>query len=289
MNLNDLLQEHIKAKNLSIYTIKKYQQVIKIFYRDTNINTINVSYQEVINWIDQLIKRVKPVTCNTYHRHMTALFSTAVKMGYIEQNPFKLIKKAKVSNNGFKCLSESTYQKLVNTIKLHPYYSRYSWFYIAMIDTLKITAIRRRQLIGIKWEDIDFDNMTLTLNSEYSKNKMNALIPINDQLAKHFKILQKKSIFTPKEQVFNITKFITIYKSDEMNEDHITQLFIKWSTMINEKVSAHRFRHTAATKLVNSGINIKVAQQLLNHSNIKTTLNYIATDLSDLRKAQAIL
>jgi integrase len=47
-----------------------------------------------------------------------------------------------------------------------------------------------------------------------------------------------------------------------MNEAHVSSLFVKWSNKINAPVSAHRFRHAAATKIANSGYPIIVAMIL---------------------------
>jgi site-specific recombinase XerD len=74
-----------------------------------------------------------------------------------------------------------------------------------------------------------------------------------------------------------------------MNEAHVSSLFVKWSNKINAPVSAHRFRHTVATKIANSGLSLKSLQQLLGHSDIRTTMGYVETNLDDLRIIQLAL
>ncbi|CAB5504287.1 Phage integrase, partial [Bathymodiolus azoricus thioautotrophic gill symbiont] len=76
---------------------------------------------------------------------------------------------------------------------------------------------------------------------------------------------------------------------NQMTEGHVSQLFVKWSDKIGTPISPHRFRHTVATKIANSGCNLKSLQQLLGHTDIKTTFGYIETNIGDLRKIQSIL
>ena len=46
-------------------------------------------------------------------------------------------------------------------------------------------------------------------------------------------------------------------------------------------------RHTLATRLVNSGAELKAVQELLRHANIMTTMN-IYTHTNELNKSQAL-
>ena len=291
VELKKLLELYQQEKpQLSSRTIQKYESVITMFIKDSGIDNIFVTRNECIKWRNKILNRSSAGNCNNYHRHMRSLFNFAVAANYLDENVFQSIDILKTSNVKCKTISEATFEKLLLTIKHDKYYSCQSWFYLAMIDVFRFTAIRRRQLIGIKWRDINFNEKTLYLDAKYSKNKNDNLVPINDILIGHFLMLMEKSK-NPKqsEQVFNITKFLNSYKAEQMNEDHVSRLFTKWSKKIGVLVSPHRFRHTTATKIANSGCNLKSLQQLLGHSDIKTTLGYVETNIDDLRQIQLVV
>ncbi len=291
MKLEELLTLYQQEKpQLSPRTIQKYKSVITMFIRDSEISGIYITHNKCVEWRNKILKRSSAGNCNNYHRHMKSLFNFAVKEGYLDTNVFKSIDFLKVNNIKRKTISQATLDKLLTVIKYDEYYSHHAWFYLAMIDVFIFTAIRRRQLIGIRWCDINFDNKTLYLDAKYSKNNNDNLVPINQILIDHFLVLKRKSKnLRQSEQVFNITKFINKYKGNRMNEEHISRLFTKWSNRIDIQVSPHRFRHTTATKIANSGCNLKSLQKLLNHRNIKTTMSYIEVNIDDLRKIQSIL
>jgi integrase len=291
MKLEELLTLYQKEKpQLSPRTIQKYKSIITMFARDAEINNIYINRNKCIKWRNKILERSSAGNCNNYHRHMKSLFNFAVKEGYLDINVFQSIQMLKTSKAKCRTINQATIEKLVEIIKVDNYYSQHAWFYLAMIDTFRFTGIRRRQLIGIKWCDIDFNNKTLYLNSEFSKNGNDNLVPINKDLIHHFIAIKNKSK-NPKqsEQVFNITKFVNNYKETQMNEAHVSSLFVKWSNKINAPVSAHRFRHTVATKIANSGLSLKSLQQLLGHSDIRTTMGYVETNLDDLRIIQLAL
>ena len=291
MKLAQLLELH-KQENpqLSPRTVDKYSAVIKNFINDTGEDRIFIDRQTCIYWHNKIYQRVKPITCNNYHRHMQVLFNTAVKLGHLRENIFKSIPMLKNIKTKPKTLDKDAIIELIIMIKADCYYSKLDWFYLAMIDLFIYTAIRRRQLIGITWGDIDFQKQTLLLASEFSKNRIENLVPLNDLLINHLKIIKQKTHkHKANDQVFNITKFVDTYKGNSMTEDHVSRLFTKWSKKINIKISAHRFRHTTATKIANSGCNLKSLQQLLGHQDIKTTLEYVDVNIDNLRDIQSIL
>lgn len=200
MKLSQLLDLHIEEKpQLSSRTIIKYQSVIRMFVTNSGVDHIFVTHNKCVQWRNKILKRSSPGNCNNYHRHMRALFNTAVSLNHLDENIFKKIPMLKNTSTKIKTLNKNDIYNLIQTIKADVYYSNLDWFYLAMIDVFRFTAIRRRQLIGIKWCNIDFNNQTLYLDSEFSKNGIAHLIPLNELLTSHFQTIKQKTYNPPQE------------------------------------------------------------------------------------------
>jgi integrase len=54
---------------------------------------------------------------------------------------------------------------------------------------------------------------------------------------------------------------------------------------VNSNITPHSLRHTTATRLIQSGVNVLVAQRYLGHNSIKTTQRYVHIEDSDIANA----
>lgn len=62
---------------------------------------------------------------------------------------------------------------------------------------------------------------------------------------------------------------------------------LKQAGLDPEKYSAHKLRHTAATLMLNNGVDVRTLQEVLGHENLNTTQIYTHVDNSGLRVAAA--
>lgn len=162
-------------------------------------------------------------------------------------------------------------------------------FWITLIKVLQCTGIRRNQLLHIQIRDINESNKSLFLREEGSKTYYEREIPLINEvydeilkLKKQLRSLGKKSNM----QLFNIYHFknnkCDTYK--EMDYNRIDSFFQRLSRTCRVRITPHRFRHTLATNLMKTpDRNITIVKELLGHSSISTTLEYITTDHEQLR------
>lgn len=71
-----------------------------------------------------------------------------------------------------------------------------------------------------------------------------------------------------------------------MSKPGIRALVYRYSRMVGKKINPHALRHTFATSLVASGVDIRTVQELMGHSSISTTQIY--THVSDEMRKSAI-
>ena len=73
--------------------------------------------------------------------------------------------------------------------------------------------------------------------------------------------------------------YIFITRRDPMSAQAVRNLITKYSNIagINKRITPHVFRHSFASLLLESGVDIKYIQEFLGHSTISTTQIYLHT------------
>ena len=135
-----------------------------------------------------------------------------------------------------------------------------------IITTLYATGIRSNELLNIELSHID--SSSLTLNVVSGKGRKDRNIPLSEDLLELLRKYYKA--YTPKRYLFEGANGFR-YSSSSMNK------VIKSSAQkagIRKKVTCHTFRHSYATHLLESGVNLRYIQELLGHSSPKTTQIY---------------
>lgn len=164
--------------------------------------------------------------------------------------------------------------------------------------TLAYTGLRRGELLGLEWSDIDFENKTMSVNktlvtvngSLYTQSpktkRSTRTISLDDatiQVLKNWKLEQKKQFF--KNGVKSTDIVITNIKGSYLDFAYFRDELKKFLSTHNLKqFSVHSLRHTHASLLFEAGIEPKTISDRLGHSNIQTTLN-MYTHLNDKQRS----
>lgn len=160
------------------------------------------------------------------------------------------------------------------------------------------TGLRLGEVIALKWQNVDTKNKLIyidksastinhnhkTINIESSPKTQSSIreIPISKQLQNLLKILKQN---TKNDYVISSrnNKRINPRAYQKSFENLLNKLHIK-------HYGFHSLRHTFATRLLESGVDIKTISELMGHSSPTITLNrYVHTNLQNKRKAMEIL
>lgn len=148
---------------------------------------------------------------------------------------------------------------------------------------LLFTGLRRGELLGLEWQDIDFTNNLLYIKrtSQYipkygiitkpPKNKTSKrIISISDECKKillSYQLWWTNQNFKKSNRLFLSSKGEPMHP-DSLN-DYIKKLILKYDL---PKFSPHSLRHTHASLLIKSGIDIATISRRLGHANPGITL-----------------
>ncbi len=149
-------------------------------------------------------------------------------------------------------------------------------------------GLRRSEILPLKYEDINFEDKTIYINKVVNfinnkpkidnilKNGMNErYVGIPDILLKKLEKCKLK-----KGYIFNKDNSL-------LTESQLEDLWDDYKIRTGFIGTQHMIRHTYATMLYKSNVDIKTAQYLMGHKTIRTTLD-IYTHLEDELKAKNI-
>lgn len=190
------------------------------------------------------------------------------------------------------------------------------------VEFLLCTGMRRGELMGLEWKDIDFENKLLhiyrtsqylptlgiitkdtkTSSSQRTITLPDNIFPLLNEYKEYWKDLKYKMgdlwqdeitityIDGKKEVVENDRLFIKD-DSTPMNPDSLTSWTADFVKKYNlPKFTPHSLRHTNASLLIANGINIPTVSKRLGHASVSTTTNIYshAVKTSDEKAANLI-
>jgi integrase len=127
------------------------------------------------------------------------------------------------------------------------------------------TGMRKGEVFGLKWGDIDLLNEKITVKRSYdgpTKNGKSRIIPISKSLGRI--LLENISINT--HNYIEDWVFVKKFDPNPSLKTVCKRAGIK-------PISFHNLRHTFATLALDAGRNPKQVQEILGHSNVSTTLD----------------
>jgi integrase/recombinase XerD len=141
--------------------------------------------------------------------------------------------------------------------------------------------MRISEAINLWKSDFDYKGQTVTIRAAVAKNRKTRTIPLEHRTCR----LIKELIAENETDFESEYIFLTNY-GEQITRDHFRKRLDKFAEQagIKKNVHPHLFRHTAATRFLENGGDLRHLQMLLGHSDLRVILRY--THLSDqaLRK-----
>jgi len=218
---------------------------------------------------------------------LSVLFQHAMRYEWAVSNPIRLVRQSGMPLVEEIVLTPVEVGALLQELR-DPFY--------ALILLACVTGLRRGELFGLKWEDVDFNHAEIrvvrsVVDQVEGPPKTLASrrpIPMSSELALALaNWRQQASYANPKDWVFASPQALgkLPYWPDAVLKRHVLPAAERAG--IEKRIGWHSFRRTLATLLQSSGASVKTTQELLRHSSPVMTLGiYAKAVTADKRNAQ---
>jgi len=198
-----------------------------------------------------------PASVNRYRALISLIFRLGIENGKVKENPARLVKHRPVNNVRTRWLATEEETRLRAAIEArHPEH-------IPELELALNTGLRLSEMYGLTWENVNLSRRILTVPR--SKNGEMRHVPLNSTAVAVLLELHKRGDSTGR--VIRNVKGLPLSDPRHWFEPAIRMAKIR-------DFSWHCLRHTFASRLIMSGVDLRTVQELLGHKSIAMTVRY---------------
>jgi integrase/recombinase XerC/integrase/recombinase XerD len=278
-------RDYLRMRNYSNRTLDSYDQVIKhfayyvwlrrhtevtklVFYwkdlekarLDTGVEITPLMITDFLSFLSSM-RTYKPKTSHRIISTLSSFYRFLYTQGAVVANPMVGIERPRIKQQEVKYLKHSQVLRLIDSIsderdKL-------------IVRTIYATGVRVSELCGIDIEDIDFEEHTIRIKGKGDKIRI---------------------VFVDSDTLDAIRKFVGIkligplfegQQGKHISPRAIQHIFRHYAPV---GITPHKIRHSYASELYRRSKNLRVLQENLGHTSIKTTEIYLHTDIDERRQ-----
>ncbi|HJP99535.1 MAG TPA: site-specific integrase [Rhodanobacteraceae bacterium] len=250
--------------------------------------------------VARLKSGVMPATANRDIDRIKAILSKAVEWGRLESHPLRSVKRHKVDNSRVRYLDADEERRLRDALdarerearqrrqngnvwllarhrEARPEHGAYCDHLQPLVLLALNTGLRRGELFGLEWRDVDLSRAELIVRAENAKSGKARHMPLNAEACDVLK--RWKGAGGDEGLVF-----------PGRGGARMTNINKAWAGLCEtaklEDFHFHDCRHHFASKLVMAGVDLNTVRELLGHADIAMTLRY--AHLAPEHKARAV-
>ena len=303
--LEEWLRDYVRT-NTSPRTCERYEEIVRIHLIPAlgSLPLLALQPQHIQKYYAWALESGRRdgkggLSAQTVHHHHRVLFEAlryGVKHGTLVRNVAEAVDAPRPEQKGLAMLGTAEIRLIIDAIKETPYY--------AAIFTKSYTGLRRSELLGLRWGDVDLEKATLSVvqtlhqlrggkyvfgkpKSKRSRRQI-ALSPSLVILLWEHRIKQEHTQqllgkpLQPTDLVFSHPD------GKPLRPDTLTRAFKAITQSLGLKgARLHDIRHAHATILLEQGVHPKIVQERLGHSSVATTLDIYSHVVPGLQEAAA--
>ena len=235
-------------------------------------------------------KPLAPKTIRHHYCTLANIFSYAMKQEIILKNPMDKVDCPKLSKKKVDALSAEQAKEFFSLISNCPI------DFWCMLNLMITTGIRRGELMGLQWGDIDFDHYTISVSRNVTYTPASGIvvstpktdcglrqIPLIPSVAALLLEYRSGTEWCKQDYLFPKDGNPALAR-DPNSVTRRVKRFMKTHGLPD--MSPHDLRHTCATLLLSNGADVKSVSEILGHTDASTTLNfYVRSDMQQMKAA----
>ena len=223
------------------------------------------------------------------HMMLHEAMEVAVRERYIVRNPTDNTTIPKKTTTEKQVLDDSQLNRFLEAIQGEPYW--HDFFYVEVM-----TGLRRGEICGIKWSDIDFNEGTLCIKRSVS-TKEGGGVSIGETKtdAGVRTIIMPPSVATLlwKKRSDAINEWVFPHYTNPSDPLHPSSAYKKLKTLLKRLelplLRFHDLRHTFATQATDGGVDPKTLAGILGHTDASFTLDTYTHVTSDMQRGASAI
>jgi len=211
-------------------------------------------------------------TANDAINIIRSLFKYAIDAEYLTKNPASKLQMLKISSTGK--------ADFFSDDELHAIWSKLEPHWVDPLKFIALSGLRKAELMNLRWENVDLtkgkEQITIESYDDWETKTGNSrIIPLNPEAIE----------IVARQKGRNPTYVFTSAEGKIIHPDRIYQAMKKCLASLNLEGDVHKLRHTFASKLAMSGVELVTIEDLLGHTDLKTTQMYAHVSGEHVRAA----
>ncbi len=243
-------------------------------FEETKLNKI--TDRDIIHWKKEVLSNYAVITRRMAEGNLNAFFNWCIKNKKINDNPFNYVDREKNTKrkNKINFWTEEEFKQFIEVVDDDMYKRLFTAFFY--------TGLRKGEMLGLKYKDINFENHEIHLNRSAKYVAGKTIINHDMKTSTSHRVVpfprwldlgsgeQEEFVFNPKIYGYLNEKFY-------FYQEKVEGL---------KKIRIHDLRHSYIAMLIHKGIDIYTIKEVAGHAKISTTLD---TDIYILIKEKKSL
>lgn len=241
------------------------------FFREKYI--YEISTEDVEKFKATRANSVAPATVNRELATIKTMFAKAIEWGKIHVNPAKPVQFLREPPGRVRFLEKEEIEKLFQAITNTPTLEHLG----PVVMTVLNTGMRRGEVLGLKWHDLDFQRNIIHLYD--TKNGEKRDIPMNENV---------RTVLI-KEPKHPESPFVFCNSNGKPYRDLKKSFLSACQKAGIIDFRFHDLRHSCASHLVMAGVDLNTVRELLGHKSLDMTMRYAHLSPDHKKRAADVL